>query len=98
MSHTDARLPSLDEALVCVGNGTGFGSLSVRNGRSRIGHIRCQKAGGALCGVDKRMAAHFDTDCDNDDEEFSAWLKLNWELGICRSCLHTLPTLRRAMD
>lgn len=91
MSHADTRLPTLEEALASVGSGAGFGSLVVVNGRSRVGHIRCEAVSGALCGADKRKAEHYDTDCDNDDEEFPAWLKLNWGLGICRACLRALP-------
>lgn len=91
MSRADTRLPTLEDALARVGSGAGFGSLVVRNGRSNTGHIRCDKVVGSLCGVEKRIAAHYDTDCDNDNEEFPAWLKLNWGMGICRACLRSLP-------
>jgi hypothetical protein len=91
MSHATLQLPTLEEALARVGSGAGFGSVVVRNGRSRTGHIWCEQVGGALCGVEQRVSAYYDTDCDNSDDEFPAWLRLNWELGICRACLRSLP-------
>lgn len=91
MSHAKTRLPTLEEALARVGSGAGFGSFVVRNGRSNTGHIYCERTSGALCGVEKRMAPHFDGEVWHEDEEFPAWLKLNWELGICRACLRSLP-------
>lgn len=89
MQAKPAQFPDLENALRRVGTGTGFGSLVVCNGRSRIGHIATD--GVSLCGVEKRVAAHYDTDVDNEDEEFRAWLKTNWGTGlICRACLRSL--------
>ena len=90
MSHAVKNLPTLEGALARVGSGAGFGSLVVRNGRSKTGHIYCERIDGALCGVGKRMAPHFDNEVGHEDEDFAAWLKLNWPC-ICRSCLSALP-------
>lgn len=84
------KILSKQEVLARIGSGAGFGSLTVRNGHSRTGHIWCEHVNGALCGVEKRVAPHYDTDCDNNDEEFPVWIKTNWNLGICRACLRAL--------
>jgi len=90
MSRADTRLPTVEEALARVGSGAGFGSLVVRNGRSRIGHIAHHDH--SLCGVEKRVAAHYDTEVENEDEEFRDWIKHNWQTGyVCRACQRALP-------
>lgn len=91
MNRADKSFPTLEQALASVGSGTGFGSLVVRNGRSNTGHIYCERTYGALCGVERRIAPYFDTEVRHEDEEFPGWLKLNWELGLCRACLRALP-------
>ena len=89
MSHSDTRLPTTEEALTRVGSGTGFGSLVVRNGRSQIGHIAHH--GHSLCGVEKRVAQHYDTEIENEEEEFRGWIKFNWQTGyVCRACQRAL--------
>lgn len=86
----EKKTAALSQALICVGSGAGFSSLHISNGRTRTGHIHRENVG-ALCGVDKRKSDHYDAECLNQDDEFPVWLKNNWGLGICQSCLRALP-------
>ena len=80
----------LKSVLAIVGNGDGYASLVVRNGRSRIGHIYCEKIDRSFCGVDKRVAKHYDTEVENMDDEFRPWIIRNWGLGICAHCIRAV--------